>query len=161
MNRIEKQKQVTDIKDYLSNNTFIALAYYRGMNDSKLYNFRVLLKKNGCNIKVLKNTLINVAIKDTKYSELSPYLKGPVAFMYSNDPVALSKVINDTSKEVEQLKPLVGFFNDKIVTAEEIVKLAKLGSINDVRASFVYTLRATHSSILSIFKNYISKNDAS
>jgi len=63
MNRTEKQKQVTDIKGYLSNNTFIALAYYRGMNDSKLYNFRVLLKKNGCNIKVLKNTLINVAIK--------------------------------------------------------------------------------------------------
>jgi len=161
MNRTEKKTQVENIKGYFSDNTFVALAYYRGMNDSQLYNFRVSLKKSGCNLKVLKNTLINVAIKDSKYSQLSPYLKGPVAFMYSNDPVALSKVINDTSKDVEHLKPIVGLFNDKIVTAEEIAKLAKLGSIDDVRASFVYTLRATHSSILSIFKNYISKNDAS
>ena len=161
MNRTEKKELVASIKESLSSNSFVALAHYRGMNDTQLYNFRVSLKKTGCNIKILKNTLVNVAVRGSKFSPIAPYLKGPVAFIYSNDPVALSKVLTDTSKEVEQLKPIVGFFNEKIITNEEIVKLAKLGSINDVRASFVYTLRATHSSILSIFKNYISKNDAS
>lgn len=150
MNRNQKSDLVSYIQSNISGSQFIAIIQYRGMSDKQLFNLRVALKSKNCNIKIAKNTLIKVAFKGTNLEKLDNHLNGPTAIVYAQDPVALSKVIVDTSKQVESLKIITGFFNNNLMSESTIIDLAKLGSMNDVRASFVGILKSQQSQFLNI-----------
>jgi large subunit ribosomal protein L10 len=128
----------------------VAVIHYRGMNDKQLYDLRVALKAKGCNMKIAKNTLVKVALKGTDLEALFPHLNGPTAILYSQDPVALSKALSDIAKQVELLKIKVGFFNKSLVTEAVIKEMAKLGSLEEVRSSFLGVLKGAQSNFVRI-----------
>jgi len=150
MNRNQKSELVSYVKSSISGSPFIAVIHYRGMTDKQLFDFRVSLKSKSCNIKIAKNTLLKVAFKDTDVNAISTYLNGPTAIIYSQDPIAACKIIADTAKQVESLKILTGFFNKSLINESAIKDLAKLGSIDEVRASFIGLLQSQQSQFLHI-----------
>lgn len=152
MNKNQKAELVSLLKDKLTSAVFIAVVHYRGMSDKQLYDMRVALKSKGCDMKIAKNTLIRVAIKGTDLEILAPHLKGPTAVLYSQDLIALSKVVSDFAKEVQVLKIKTGYLNKALVTESTINDLAKLGSLEEVRASFIGTLVAAQSNFVRIIK---------
>jgi large subunit ribosomal protein L10 len=150
MNREQKSQLVTSLQNNLVNSAFVAVIHYRGMSDKQLYDLRVALKSKGCGMKIAKNTLVKVAVEKTELKALSQHLSGPTALLYSQDPVALSKVIADMAKQIEVLKIKVGFFNKSLVTESAIKEMAKLGSIEEVRASFLGILNAAQSNFVRL-----------
>lgn len=150
MNRDQKSNLVSSLKDKLTGSAFVSVIHYRGLNDKQLYDLRVSLKSKGCNMKIAKNTLVKVAIKGTDLEALTPHLNGPTAVVYSQDPVALAKVISDVAKQVESLKIKVGFFNKSLMTEAAIKEMAKLGSLEEVRASFIGVLKSAQTSFVRI-----------
>lgn len=150
MNRNEKSNLVATVKDKLCGSAFVAIVHYRGMNDKQLYDFRVALKAKGCGIKIAKNTLVKVAIAGTDLEILKSHLIGPCAILYSQDPVALAKTVADTAKEVEALKLITGFFNKSLLNANAINEMAKLGSLEEVRGSFVGLLKSAQTNFVRI-----------
>lgn len=150
MNKNQKSNLVSSLKDKLTNSVFVAVVHYRGMSDKQLYDMRVALKAKNCDMKIAKNTLIKVALKGTDLEALTPHLKGPTAILYSQDLIALSKVVSDFAKEIEVLKIKVGFFNKGIITESAINDLAKLGSLEEVRASFIGKLKGVQSNFVRI-----------
>jgi large subunit ribosomal protein L10 len=101
-------------------------------------------------MKIAKNTLVKVAIKKTDLELLTEHLCGPTAILYSQDPVALSKVVVDTARQNEHLKIKAGFFNKAIVNESTIRDMAKLGSIEEVRASFIGLLSAKQANFVRL-----------
>lgn len=101
-------------------------------------------------MKIAKNTLVKVAIKGTDLEILAPHLKGPTAILYSQDPVALAKAASDMAKQVENLKIKIGYFNKALVTENAIKDMAKLGSLEEVRAKFLGMLKATQSKFVRV-----------
>ena len=153
MNKDQKTNLVSFIKEeILKEDNFIAIVHYRGINDKDLYNIRVSLKSRNANLKIIKNSLVKVAIKDTPYETLGEYLKGPSAIAYADEPVGLSKTITEFAKENEHLKIQVGFLNNNILKENDIQNLSKLGSLEEVRASFVGLLQAAPAGFLQILK---------
>lgn len=150
MNKNQKQDLVSTLKDKLTSSAFVAVIHYRGMTDKQLYDMRVALKAKDCNMKIAKNTLVKVAVKGTDLEALTPHLSGPTAVLYSQDVVALSKVLTDISKQLDVLKIKVGFFNKSLITESAIKNMAKLGSLNDVRASFIGVLKGAQSNFVRI-----------
>ncbi len=150
MNKGQKSQLIAKLKENLLESNFIAIIYYRGMNDKQLYDMRVALKSNKCFMKIAKNTLVKVAIKDTDLEILSSELTGPNAILYSKDPVALAKIITNVAKEVEALKIRTGYLNKAMIDASAIANLAKLGSIEEVRASFVGVIKSAQSNFVRI-----------
>jgi large subunit ribosomal protein L10 len=150
MNRTEKSELVSSLKDTLTKSVFVAVIHYRGITDKQLYDLRVSLKSKGCNIKISKNTLVRVAVKGTDLELINPHLSGPVAILYSQDPVILSKIITDTAKAVAAIKIITGFFNKALVSEASIREMAKLGSIDEVRSSFIGLLKATQSKFVRV-----------
>ncbi len=150
MNKNEKANLVANVKDKLTSNAFIAIIHYRGMTDKQLYDFRVSLKSKGCGIKIVKNTLVKVAITGTELEILKSYLSGPTAILYSQDPVALAKALSDFEKNIEALKIITGFFNKSIINEIAIKEMAKLGSLDEVRASFVGLLKGAQTNFVRI-----------
>jgi large subunit ribosomal protein L10 len=152
MNRNQKADLISALKDKLTNSTFVAVVHYRGMSDKQLYDMRVALKDKACNMKIAKNTLVKVAIKGTELEALSSHLSGPTAILYSQDMVALSKVISDFSKEVDLLKIKIGYLNKELISENTIRDLAKLGSLEEVRASFIGKLKGVQSNFVRILQ---------
>jgi len=150
MNREQKSQLVSSLQSKLVDSAFVAVVHYRGMSDKQLYDLRVALKAKDCSMKIAKNTLIKVAIKSTDLESLSTHLSGPTAVLYSQDPVALSKVIVDTAKQVDFLKIKAGFFNKSLVTESSIKEMAKLGSFEEVRASFIGLLSAKQANFVRL-----------
>jgi large subunit ribosomal protein L10 len=150
MDKNQKSALVSSLKDKLTSSAFVSVVHYRGMDDKQLYDLRVALKSKGCNIKIAKNTLIKVAIKGTDLEILTPHLSGPTAILYSQDPVALAKAVSDMAKKVEVLKIKIGYFNKALVAESAIKEMAKLGSLGEVRSSFLGLLKGAQSKFVRI-----------
>jgi large subunit ribosomal protein L10 len=150
MNKDQKADLVSSLKSKLTGSAFVSVVHYRGMSDKELYDLRVALKSKNCNMKIAKNTLVKVAIKGTDLEVLTPHLTGPTAILYSQDPVALAKAASDIAKQVEALKIKVGYFNKELITESAIKDMAKLGSLEEVRASFIGILKATQSKFVRV-----------
>lgn len=150
MNKNQKIELASFLKDKLTTNAFVAVVHYRGMSDKQLYDMRVALKAKDCSMKIAKNTLVKVAIKDTDLEALVPHLSGPTAILYSQDVVALSKIISDTAKQAKVLKIKIGYFNKGLVTEKAINDMAKLGSLEEVRSSFIGVLKGAQSNFVRV-----------
>jgi large subunit ribosomal protein L10 len=150
MNKEQKTSLVSSLKDKLTSSTFVAIVHYRGMTDKQLYNLRVSLKKKDCGLKIAKNTLIKLAVKGTDLEVLTPHLVGPTAVLYSNDPVALAKAVCDSAKEAKVLEIKTGFLNKALIDESTITAMAKLGSLEDVRASFLGMLKGAQSKFVRV-----------
>lgn len=150
MNRDQKSQLVSSLQSKLVGSAFVAVIHYRGMSDKQLYDLRIALKAKGCGMKIAKNTLVKVAVQKTELEALTEHLSGPTAILYSQDPVALSKVIADMAKKLEVMKIKVGFFNKTLVTESAIKEMAKLGSFDEVRASFLGLLSAKQSNFVRL-----------
>jgi large subunit ribosomal protein L10 len=122
------------------------------MSDKQLYDMRVALKAKGCGMKIAKNTLVKVAIQGTELEVLTPHLSGPTAILYSQDMIALSKVISDFAKEVEVLQIKIGYLNKELISENKIRDLAKLGSLEEVRASFLGKLKGIQSNFVRVLQ---------
>ncbi len=150
---ISKEKKtglVQKLKDDLAKSNIVVIVHYRGMSGSELYKLRVELKSKGCNIKIAKNTLSSIAIKGTEVESLGEYLQGPTALLYAQDPVALAKTIADTDKEIESFEVQAGLLDGKIIKLAEISNLAKLGSLEEVRAAFIGKLNGVQSNFVRV-----------
>jgi large subunit ribosomal protein L10 len=150
MDKNQKTKLVSLLKEKITQSTIVAIVHYRGMSDDQLYQMRTTLKNKGCGIKIAKNTLFKLAIKETDFELLDSHLNGPTALVYSQDVVALSKIISDFSKKVDVLKIKVGIFNKSLITEDKIKEMAKLGSLEEVRASFIGVLKGAQTNFVRI-----------
>ncbi len=146
----KKTELVSNLKTKLEKSNFVVIVHYRGMDGQQLYNLRVSLRSKNCHMKIVKNTLVNIAIKDTQYESLSQFLKGPTAILHCEDPVALAKIVSDTAKEVKCFEVKAGFLDNSIIKEGEILNLAKLGSLEEVRASFIGKLTGIQSNFVGV-----------
>ena len=160
MNREQKAQSVSSIKKALLESSLVVLLHYRGLKDNELYNFRTALKEKNTNLKVAKNTLVKIAIKDTDLNVLEPYLNGPVAIAYGEDAASLAKVTTDNAKKYEALEIQTGYLNKSLLSKDAIDSLSKLGSLEDVRASFISRLKGAQSSFVRILNAPASKTVA-
>lgn len=152
INKTQKSAMISSLKDSLSAAQCVVVVHYRGMSGKQLYDLRVSLKSKGCGMKIAKNTLTNLAIQGTEFEPVASHLKGPTAILYSKDPVALAKIIADTKKEIEHLQVKVGYLDKALIHDKDITNLAKLGSFEEVRASFLGLLVSVQSNFARLLQ---------
>lgn len=152
MNRDQKVALVTSVRKNLSESSFIVLLHYRGLSDAQLYGLRVSLKSKGMALKIIKNTLVKVAVEGTSLEGLKTYLSGPVAIAYcvSGDPVTLAKSVVEAAKENQILKVQVGYLDKSVLSVAGIENLSKLGSLKEVRSSFIGLIKDGQSKFLRV-----------
>ena len=125
----KKQSEVEVYKEKFEKSKLIILTDYRGINVDDVTKIRADLRKADCEHKVAKNTILQFAAKEANLEGLVELLEGPTAITFSyEDYVAPAKVLYDYAKTSEFYKIKGGVMDGKIVSVEEIEKLAKLPS---------------------------------
>jgi len=102
---LEKQEIVNAIKQKLSESSAFYVSRYDGINVEDISRLRKELKVANSEMKVYKNTLVKLALKDEEYSEnFDSLLLGPnsITFAY-DDPSSAAKVLFDFAKKNKSL----------------------------------------------------------
>jgi large subunit ribosomal protein L10 len=151
----EKIKAVEEIKDRFSRAKAAVLTDYRGLNVADITELRRKLREQGIEFKVLKNTLIRIAIKDFDYS-LDEFLEGPTAVAFSyEDPIAPAKVLANFARTHKQLEIKAGVVEGKVATTDVIAELAKMPPKEELLAKAVGSIQSPLYGIVNVLQGPI------
>ena len=124
MAKIELKKPIVqEISGYLNDATAAVLVDYRGLTVAQDTALRKELREAGITYKVYKNTMINFAVRDTQFAELSQKLDGPTAIaITSGDSTAPARILAKFAKTADKLELKAGvvegtYFDEKGIMA--------------------------------------------
>ena len=150
MNKEQKIEAVKSLKEHFESSEGVVITHYMGLNTSEMTKLRSDVKEAGAMFCVAKNSLVKLALKNTKYLGLSDFFSGPTAVVFSKDPVAGIKVVKGFSDKNEKLKFIKAGLNDKVIDADEYLALAKLPSLEEIRAKLVGYLVAPQQQLVQV-----------
>jgi large subunit ribosomal protein L10 len=154
----EKEQEIAGLNEKFKKMGGMIVTSYQGLNVGELCELRKDLKKINSQYIVVKNTFATIALKELKMEGLAKELTGPTAVLVINgDPVSAAKKIISFSKEHEHLKIKSGFIFDKIVSAEEIGKIAVLPSREVLLGKFTGVLKMTLVGFVNVLQAPIRK----
>jgi len=137
--------------------TSVVVVHCIGLTVAESTELRNKMRNDNCIFKVTKNKLTRLALKDTKYQHMDELFRGPTAIGSSKDPVMAAKVLVNFANENEKLVIIGGGLEDKSLSKDDVVALAKLPSLNDLRGKLVGLLQAPASKIARLSKEPASK----
>jgi large subunit ribosomal protein L10 len=148
--RSEKKDFVSKLKDEISNSSSIIVAEYSGLTVVESESLRKEMRENGAKFKVTKNRLTKLAIADTQFKEIANLFKGPTAIAYSSDPVAPAKVAVSFEKKFGKFNIIGGGYNGEKIDKDKIDFLAKLPSLDELRAKLIGLISTPAQKIASV-----------
>ena len=125
----QKKEEVKKLADEMKEAKLILLTDYRGINVVDDTILRKDLRNANAKYTIIKNNITKRALAECKIEGLDDKLEGPTAVIISNeDYLEPSKIIYEFTKKNDFYKIKGGVIDGKVMTAEEIVTLAKLPS---------------------------------
>ena len=152
MDRAEKAALVSTLNEAWKDTGVIVVAHYAGMTVAQMTEFRKRVKEAGGSVKVAKNRLAKLALKNTDSVSISDLLKGQTCLAYSDDPIAAARISVKYSKENEKLVILGGAMGKTVLDANAVKALADLPSLDELRAKLLGLLQAPATKIARIMK---------
>lgn len=150
-----KQEQIDLIKDRFARATAAVLLDFRGLNVARTTELRNRFRKAGVEYKVLKNTLIEKAVKGTKLDDAKfiANLVGQTGIAWSyEDPSAAAKVIKDFRKDeavAARLAIKCGIVENTVMEGSRVeTELASMPGKNEIRAMLLAQLLAPAQSLV-------------
>lgn len=128
MARADKAAAVAEITEEFRASSAAVLTEYRGLSVGQLKELRRSLGAD-TTYAVVKNTLSKIAAKDAGVEGFDDLLVGPTAIAFiKGDPVTAAKGLDTFAKENPLLVIKGGVLDGKVLTADDVKKLAKLES---------------------------------
>ena len=125
----QKKEEVSKLAEKMKDAKIILLTDYRGINVADVTELRAELRKSNSEYRVIKNNITRRALAEAGIEGLESLLEGPTAVIMNNeDYLETAKAIYNYSKENDFYKIKGGVIDGKVMTAEEIIALAKLPS---------------------------------
>ncbi len=136
-----KTDKVAEIKDRLTGSTGVIMADYRGLTVKEMQELRSKVREAGGEIKIYKNTLTEIAVRELAMPSMDEFLSGPTAFVFAGeDPVAPTKALVGFAKKHEALQVKGGFVQNAVVDASAVKAIAALPSREELIAKLLGTM---------------------
>ena len=150
MDRAAKRELVTQLHDVFKDTGLIVVAHYSGLSVAQMTDYRNRMREAGGQVKVAKNRLAKLAIKDTDAEAISDLFRGPTCMAYSQDPIAAAKVSVNYAKENDKLVILGGAMGSTPLDANAVKALADLPSLDELRGTLVGLIQAPMTKLVRI-----------
>ena len=171
--KLEDKKRIAqDLKERFGKSKVIIVTDYKGLNVTSINALRRKLREADVEYKVVKNSLLIRAAKDTDVAQLNEYFKGPSAIAISyDDPVAPAKVLTEFAKESKALEIKAGVMGDQMLDMSAIKALSDLPSrevllgqvlsaMNGVPTAFVRALNDNIARFLNVLNAIKDQKEA-
>ena len=153
----KKNTLVADLTELLSNSKMVVYAKYEGLTVAELQELRKLARESNIKIKVVKNRLVKVAMKEIaayKDTDASGLVGQLLYAVGSDEDFDAAKVLTKFAKTHAKME-LVGGFNAEgaALSTEEVKTLGSLPTKNELIAQVVDTLLSGINGIVSGLEN--------
>jgi len=156
LTKTQKQTILTSLKEKITKQKAIVFAVITGLKVKDLTELRRQMKKNDCELKVAKKTLIASALKDNGLSVDVKKLEGEIALGFGyKDEIIPFKTIYDFSKTNEHLKILGGIINKEILEPERAIAFGQLPAKEELLAKMVGSLAAPMTGLMNVLQGNI------
>jgi len=153
-----KQEVINQINERFKSNPSVFVLEFKGLTVKELENVRKDLRQTNSELKIVKNTLLKKAAEDTDAGQLSNLFVGSTAIAFCDeDSAATAKVFVKSAKEYELLNIKGGLLEGKVVSVDEIEKISKLPSREELIAQFMGLLNSPMSNLLYSLQNMQTK----
>ncbi len=140
--KADKQKLVEATAEAARAAKAIVFADFKGLPVKEMTALKRELRQSGATMKVLKKTLLNLALRDAGIPVDGRKLEGQVATVFSSDEVSAAKVMVAFAKKDEHLKVVAGSLGNKALSVAEVKALSALPTLDELRGQLVGTLQA-------------------
>ncbi len=142
MPSVQNTEKLEAIKQDLADVQAVWVVDYRGLTVKQSEQLRGNIREAEATMKVYKNKLVRLALKELDMPNLDEVLSGPSAFVFAaGDPVASAKALKDFAKSNENLVIKGGIMDGAFVDAEAVEKIAALPSREELIAKLLGTLQ--------------------
>ena len=125
----QKEENVTALAEKMKEAKLILFADYRGINVEDVTNIRTKLRNCNSDYRIVKNNITRRALEKCSLEGLEEAVKGPTAVVLGyEDYLEPAKAIYEYAKENDFYKIKGGVVEGKVMSADEIITLAKLPS---------------------------------
>ena len=137
----QKEELVNNLAADIKDASLILLVDYRGITVEDVTKLRNDVREANAEYRVIKNNIIKRALNANGENGLDDLLEGPTALITSKeDYLAPAKAIYNFAKNNDFYKIKGGIIEGKVMTAEEIITLAKLPSRQELLAKLAGAL---------------------
>ncbi|HOA60222.1 MAG: 50S ribosomal protein L10 [Verrucomicrobia bacterium] len=156
--RLEKQFLTREYVARLNASPFFLLVEYRGMNVGHFTELRKRLAKVGAEMHVVKNSVIRAAVKEVGLADLTGTLNGQLAVVTGKQDIApTAKVLKVFQGEFERPKLQFGYLGDQRLSLEDLLALADLPPLHDLRGKLLGLFQAPASQLVRLLNTPASQ----
>ena len=164
LTRPQKEQLVKDLSAKIKDGKVLIFSDYAGTTVAKMKSLRDELRKTDSSYKITKKKLINLALKDAGIEASVLDLEGQIGIAIGKgDEVSAAKVLAKFAKENKNFKILQGVLENKVISGENVMSLAKLpgkdelltklvGAINAPVSGFVNALAGNLKNLVGVLK---------
>lgn len=152
MDRAQKQEFIETLKGVFDNAGAVVVTHNLGLTVAEMTDLRGRLRKEGAQLKVVKNTLAQKALDGSIGAEGDALFTGPVAIAYAPDPVSAAKVASQFAKENEKLAIIGGFMGQQVLDKAGVSALATLPSLDQLRAKIIGLVQAPATKVAGVLQ---------
>lgn len=152
----EKAAAIEELTDKMERAQLAVVTDYRGLTVRDLATLRRQLRPFEVDYTIAKNTLLRIAARNRGIEGSETLLEGPtaIAFCYQ-DIVGPSKAISDFARTSRILNVRGGLLNGKIISADEVMRLASLPPVEQLRAELVGAIGGSLASLVGVLNGVL------
>jgi large subunit ribosomal protein L10 len=159
MNRTEKQTFVGDFREKIREAPVLYLTDFSGLDVKSMTVLRQRLRASGAEYLVVKNRLVKLAVADLDLPDISEALLGPTGVILGYEGIVEpAKAVRDFAKEHDD-RPVfkLGVLDNKVVSAADIDRLAKLPPREQLLAELAGALEAPMAALASALEGKLQE----
>ena len=152
MDRAQKAESIEALKGVFASSGAVVVTHYLGLTVAEMTDLRGRLRKEGAQIKVVKNRLAQKALDGSAGEAGVALFKGPVAIAFGPDPVSAAKVVTQYAKDNEKFSVVGGLMGETVLDQSGVKALASLPSLDQIRAQIVGLLQAPATKVAGVLQ---------
>ena len=144
MERAQKEQVLGEIKEAWLNVASIIIADYKGITVPVVTAMRDDFRKNGCHYRVIKNSLVKIAVKGSKMEPLTQLMTGTTAVIWTTGeaPQPPAKIALKWAKDEPKFQIKGGYYEGQLLDKAGVQALSTMPGKPEIQASMLMTFLA-------------------
>lgn len=140
MTRNQKVEIVNSLTEEFKTSDAIVVCDYRGLSVPALEKLRIAAKEQSVIVRVIKNTLASIAMKNADINGLE--LTDTNIFVWGEDQLAVSKVVAKFAKDSDKFVIKTAYLDGEVADAAKVEALSKMPSRDELIGMLLQTWMA-------------------
>ena len=153
LNLSQKKDLVKEMSTVLSEAEVVLTVDYSGLTSNELNQLRKTTREAGVFIKLVKNNMLKMALKDSQFASMAENVSGPqIVAVGKEDAGKFAKSIKEFIDKHENLKPKAINYQGQDLDISELKKLASLPTYDEAISKLLSVMQGPIQKLMGTMK---------